>query len=225
MIRVSGSSRDPVPPARITPFIRSLRSLHGGNSRFPPWAPLPKSPLPPELPERPRPPCRSRRRCRLHPSALARDLAERTPLRVRRALGQPRLRVRAAQRRLHRLRRARGARAGRRSPRSSAGRRASRRPASPSRAPRPPGAGTATAAASCAGGPVWSAVVTSGSIRDPGAEKTTLSAPRPIRSPWRSGTFAPGLDPRAVQERPVEAPAVLEEPAVALLGDDARGDG
>ena len=42
-----------------------------------------------------------------------------------------------------------------------------------------------------AGGPVWSAVVTSGSTRDPGAEKTTLSAPRPIRSPWRSGTFAP----------------------------------
>ena len=42
-----------------------------------------------------------------------------------------------------------------------------------------------------AGGPVWSAVVTSGSTRESGAEKTTLSAPRPIRSPCRSGTFDP----------------------------------
>ena len=54
----------------------------------------------------------------------------------------------------------------------------------------------------------------------PGAEKTTLSAPRPIRSPWRSGTFDARLDPRAVQERAVEAAAVLEEPAVAFLGHD-----
>src|SRR5581483_9830295 len=43
-----------------------------------------------------------------------------------------------------------------------------------------------------AGGPVWSAVVTSGSTIDAGAEKTTLSAPSPTRSPWRRGTFTPG---------------------------------
>src|SRR3954453_17982484 len=80
VIRVSGWSLLPVPPARTTPFMtRSYVRRRAGL---------------------------------LDPSALAGDLAQRPPLRVRRAAGQAGLRVRAPKGRLHGLGRAGRAEAG-----------------------------------------------------------------------------------------------------------------